>query len=414
MTNIKVSTNRVVSAVDRRVVAITRWIYVVSAVLTGAAVVSKANLISSVIPVPAVLIALLVAVASLVPIFFTRILRHARLVAPVVVIGVWVVAVGIQPGLLTRLHDKGRGTDQGDCIAIGASRLVHGEWPYARELMWSKNPMSCGPGWLGLHSPFDAINGYPTAMAMLFTIGIAVVFFVYDYSTAARFVTLMGIAPGFWLSYANGNDFVTFGVLVVAVVALMASPLRIVRMLGVFTAVLVSQFRAPFVLLPAVSLRRVHPDVVGRQRLVPLCAATVSVLVFAVFYVWDADAMVSDGPLHILEKFIEMIGLSGGGPVVAILFVAAVAVVAALASRFEEPFGTLIYCSAFLIPLSLASLISSLASAASVTGLLERWEGVSWLTSLVCIAAGVLVLHRRAEPLGPRQPAATDMPRSTW
>ncbi|MGB8405377.1 MAG: hypothetical protein WCE30_15050 [Mycobacterium sp.] len=381
-----------------RVGATVTAIYLLSAVLTGVSVLSKADLITSIVPLPSTAVVALLAIAVLLPLGFVPLTKVSRFVAPAVLLGVWAVVLVVQPKV-SALHKQGRGTDQGDCVIVGSSRLLHGQWPYDKALIWSHNPMSCGPTWLALHAPFVATIGYPVTMAIFLTIAATLVTVLRGWRFASVFVTLIGLSPGFWLAYANGNDFVSFGLGVVVVLVLAGSDKRALRVLGAVLSIAVGQARALFVLLPAFALAdRRSP---GYMKILAAVATVVSVLLLLVYYVWSPAKMVTDGPLHILGKFSSMLGVAVPPVVVAVAFVALSIGLAVLVARFPADVKTLIFSTLILVPLALLSLVTGLrSSAGGFVRAIELWEGVSWLTPLVCISAYTLTDHRTSSEAG--------------
>lgn len=371
-------------------------LYVVAAMLTGLAVLGKAPLIGEIIPAPAGVIYLLCAASCLMPLLYRQFLRVSRFLAVPIVLGVWLIALVVQSRLLNHLHSQGRGTDQGDCITVGAGQLFHGSWPYDRDLMWSHNPMSCGPGWLVAHAP-SLVFGYPATMAALFTCAVAAVHLVHGFDTVAKFIVLLAITPGFWLSFANGNDFVTFGVMVVAVSALATTNRPVQRWVAAAGAVVLAQFRLPFALLPAViPLDGPRAAQRGRySRPLAAIACAVSLGMYGIFQWWQPDLMLSDGPFHVLEKSVHLVGFPGGRIAVIVAFVFLTAIVAAISLRFHENYSALAYVTLTLVPLSAASLVSTIRAQHGVIDVLGHWEGVSWLTAVAAVAAGIVARNNR-------------------
>jgi hypothetical protein len=344
-----------------------------------------------VVPVSDGVIYVLCGVSCLVPLLYKQFLKLSRLLVGPIVAAVWLTALVVQSRLLQHLHAQGRGTDQGDCVTVGAGRLLDGSWPYDRNLMWSQHPMSCGPGWLITHAP-SVLVGYPATMAALFTGAVAVVYFVRGFDDAANFVVLLAITPGFWLSYANGNDFVTFGVMVVAVSALATTNRRALRWLAAAGAIALSQCRLPFVLLPAaIPLDPLRPHDRGRRsRSLAALACLTSLALYGGFLWWKPDLMVRDGPFDVLEKAMNMVRFPGGQLAVIVAFVVLTAIIAAIATRFHTRFSALAYITLTLVPLSAASLGTTVGSQHGIIDVLGHWEGASWLTAVVAVAAGVV------------------------
>lgn len=63
-----------------------------------------------------------------------------------------------------KLVDKG--SDQDDGVIIATTRMLSGFYPYS-ENTYLGNPISTGPGWLILHTPFVAIHMYILASIFL-------------------------------------------------------------------------------------------------------------------------------------------------------------------------------------------------------------------------------------------------------
>lgn len=356
----------------------------------------KAPLIGEIVPLSPGVIYVLCGASCLMPLLYKQFLRVSRLLAVPVVLAVWLTAIVLQTRLLNHLHSQGRGTDQGDCITVGVQRLLHQSWPYDRTFMWSHNPLSCGPGWLAIHAP-TVLIGYPAMMALLFTCSVAVVYLVHGFNGAANFVVLLAITPGFWLAYANGNDFVTFGVGAAAVSALATADGPARRGLATLGAIALSQFRLPFVLLPAAipldkTSSRGHWL---RTRSLSSYACLASIALYGVFYWWNPELMLRDGPFHVLEKSENLAGLPGGRIALFAAFLLFTVAIAAAARRFEPHYSALVYIALTLVPLSAASLITTIHTQHGVIDVLGRWEGVSWLTAVVAVAAALVGCHQR-------------------
>jgi hypothetical protein len=100
--------------------------------------------------------------------------------------------------------------------------------------------------------------------------------------------------------------------------------------------------------------------------------------------------MLSDGPFHVLEKSMNLVGFPGGRIAVMVVFMIMTAVVATIALRFHARYSALAYITLTLVPLSIASLITTIRAHHSVIDVLGHWEGVSWLTAVVGVAAGLV------------------------
>lgn len=56
---------------------------------------------------------------------------------------------------------------------------------------------------------------------------------------------------------------------------------------------------------------------------------------YGVFVWWRPDLMLSDGPFHVLEKSMNIVGLPGGRIAVIVVFMILTAVIATIARRFR-------------------------------------------------------------------------------
>jgi hypothetical protein len=124
-------------------------VYLLCVCGTGLAILAKAATFSATKDRPFLLVGIgFVVVAMLCAPFAIRFgRRYIVYVSSLVLIGIIVFLTIIAPRFAA-LHEAGRGTDQGDCVVIAASRLASGLWPYDSIHMWSHNPMSCGPAWV--------------------------------------------------------------------------------------------------------------------------------------------------------------------------------------------------------------------------------------------------------------------------
>lgn len=103
--------------------------------------------------------------------------------------------------------------------------------------------------------------------------------------------------------------------------------------------------------------------------------------------------MVSEGPLHILGKLTSMLDVDVNSGLLAGAFILVSTVFAVAFSRLPSPINVLFYCAALLIPFALLSLITILSSVSNPWHAVGLWEGVGWLTPVVCVSAFVLAIQ---------------------
>jgi hypothetical protein len=321
-----------------------------------------------------------------VPFVIRFALRVKRVVAFAASISVAFTSVFIAPKFVT-LHAIGRGSDQGDCIIVASRRFSSGLWPYSSADMWSHNPMSCGPGWVGLYVPFLEVFTYPIVTVILLSASILAIVRFAGLERGLRFVTLLALLPGCWLALANGSDLVAFGVILSAIEAFAAtSYFENARMFRTAALILLalSQARLPFLPLPAVVLSHAK----GMHWWFALITNLVSIGIWYAFYCYYPISFVSEGPMHVLHKF--HLGIA---PQAIIFALAASSIGILLQARLSQTGGipalALIYLSAVLIPISLLDLISKLISRNSIAEALAYWEGPAWITGLACLAAWI-------------------------
>jgi hypothetical protein len=299
-------------------------------------------------------------------------------------LGLCAVALVFQPMVQDR-QDLERGTDQDDCILVGLHELHAGQWPYDAASMWTQNPMSCGPGWIALHSPAE-LWGYPVTMGAAWLGAVATAALIRGRRFAAELVVLVAGVPGVWLAFANGTDFATFALVLTALALACESRHRIVRAAAMVLSVPVSQFRFPFFTAPALFADADRP----RRAALAVAAGLAG---WATFAAWDLGSLVHDGPLNVVRK------ASGGteGPIAASLALATMVLVAlaavAFSQRLARPRRLFVYCTALLAPMVCTSLVGALVSDPSLAAL-GTWEGTSWLTALVVVAAYLLLSER--------------------
>lgn len=393
-------------------------IYAVSVLGTTCAVAAKVltGLGLPALAANAVLVAVVVAFLLLFPIV-SRLVDGVRWSAALV-LGLLSVAVTVVAApRVAAMHAVGRGTDQGDCIAVAADRLVQGLWPYSAEAMWTHNPMSCGPLWAALHAPFVVMMNYPMAMLALMAIAMGCVVIAAGRRDAASFAALLVLIPGYWLALANGNDFATFGMVLAAMIALSTSDLAarpFVQWIIVVGVVGLSQARLPFLILPAI----IFMDAKKWPRSLGPVAQMVTFAVWSAFLLINPSSFVTEGPMHVLAKAQVLVS-----PWLFIAAQAAFALGLFVIGRFVAIpnvfVRTELYVCFVLIGMSLLDLVEKTYRLPSLAEALTRWEGASWLTGVACLSAFGVAMRRRRTlgPIDERVSASLVQPphrHSTW
>lgn len=350
------------------------------------------------LPVPLVIGGL--AVLACLPMLWMAVLRRRTVVAA----GAGLLfALTIFAGYrsMQLLHQQGRGSDQADCVVVGSQLLVQGQWPYQPAKLWTGNALSCGPGWIALQMPATAIAGYPTNLLIMWLATMGVLVWSAGGRAATGWIALLAVAPVCLLGLFNGTDFLSFGILSTALLALSEQP----RSLGwakiptILVTSLVDQFRVPTLILP-VLLRHA----VGRWLALAGVALTLGWQV--VFFRWNPMSFATDGPWHILRK-LSSLPLMGGSarffsaPVwVLTMLVLSAFLLSWIAGRFPvRRLYAALLALMFGVP-AVLDLLKKFGQAGDLSGTLRTWEGGLWLCGLLPILAYCAVV---AEPVEVRR-----------
>nr|WP_314145164.1 hypothetical protein [uncultured Rhodococcus sp.] len=372
---------------------VTTGIYVGCGVVTGIAVFAKAELIGSLLPLPGPILLVVLIAACALPFFHRYFVRFGRWLGPSTIVAVLVMVAVVQPRLAS-LRGEGRGSDQGECLAVGVDRMLTGQWPYDASQMSTGNAMSCGPGWLVAHAPV-AVIGYPLTMSLLIGLCLLVIGKTVGLATLNRFMVLLALTPGFWLSLANGNDFLTFGFALAALIALSLSDNKVALWILVPATIVVSQFRFPFLTLGLpMFFRRGHR---GSSLLLAAISAATSLIWWFGYMVWDSRSFTYDGPMHVYFKLNRMVGGNFDMAVFVGIFVVASVIVAYVATSFGFPGSLLVYCGIFVVPLSALNVVEVWRAHPGLLDTIQFWEGTSWMTAMVCLAGFLVALSAGPE-----------------
>lgn len=205
------------------------------------------------------------------------------------------------------LKAVGRGTDADDSMILGATNLVRHFDPY-RSTTYFGNPISPGPGWVLLASPFSLTGLW----ALFFPLSVAVLYFVArasgaDLEAAAGGAIVLVSGLGIWEMMVQGGDLFPLGVGVALCLFALRDGGPRGRRFWVFVGLLAllstARLVVPFLLLPPVFLYLLR----SRGRLVAmrfLAGTTLATLgIHVVFYLRAADYM----PLHLVAKGLQIL-----------------------------------------------------------------------------------------------------------
>ncbi len=359
-----------------------RVAFVLLAIASGLGIAGKLSLIARITHLPQVVAGVVVAVALCLPLLWRVAIRYSRVVAPLLVVGILAASVLIYPKI-AGLHAEGRGSDQADCVIVAAQKMTALRFPYGQGFLWSKHPMSCGPGWVLLQAPAVRLAGYSFNLILLWALSLFTLNRTIGRSRTLAFAALLALAPGVWLGAANGSDFVTFGVVLAAIVAAASVPGKS-QIVATLAAVLAFQFRPPAILL-AGFLRQP----LGRGRAVTLGLA--AILLQLAFALVDPPDFNRFGPFFLWRKVV-----STGGPVdhplLLALAITAGLILGLLATlqlgRYVSPLaGSLGFLALLLVPMAMLNLLRYIQEFGLNRQALGLWEGGVWLTACLPLAA---------------------------
>lgn len=375
--------------------------YLVSAILAGLGILGKTSLVSAFTHAPRHLVLPFVLLFPCLPLLLPFAFRLRRAIAPVVLIGLFAFYLFAYPHM-EALHKLGRGSDQAECVVLGAHRMAHHLWPYSAQAMSSRNAMSCGPGWVALQTPVTATAGYRWNLALCSLLAIAVLLWRLGWDRTSGIITLLGLSGGTWLAAANGCDFLTFGLALAACcAALTSSRLRTslpARILAVVLLALFVQFRAVTTILPALFRRQLG-------RTAAFATWLVATAMQIAFLLWNTPAFISEGPLHIAQKLLRTVVLSPHPATAALEFFALSAIGFAALTLLDRFLPTaqslLVYLSlVFALPAFQNLLLRYNQQHGSLLRALEFWEGGVWIEALVPLAALTVTLSVLPMPAG--------------
>jgi hypothetical protein len=376
-------------------------LYMASAILSGLGLLGKASLLVRVTHLPHWLAVPLVALSLCLCFLWQLAVRFRKVLAPIVFVLLlaffWIVFPRVQ-----NLHKQGRGSDQADCVIVATNRSVQRKWPYEPSEMPSKNAMSCGPGWVAAQAPATHFLGYRWNLILCSVIALIVIGSQIGWEKTAAIIALIGLSPGTWLTAANGSDFLTFGIVLLAFCAVVGRPKHSSYFWWCAALVLglIAQFRFVTLWIPAFFLKQM-------PRAATIGAWVIGTAFQFGFFLWNPYGYVHNGPLHIAAKLMRT-GILSNTTVIAgteLCLASALGFVSlsfiASRTRAKQPllfFLFLIFflpgCQDFILKCHLYG---------NVLQALEFWEGGIWIQACVPLAAAALVAA--TSPIGLRQRA---------
>ena len=401
----------------RRVATPVLACYLTTAILAGLGLVGKAPLLAKLGHLPHPLALFVALLFPLAPLLWLPALNLRRFLGPATLVLLALVFLTV---LRTgALHKLGRGSDQGDCVVVAAGGMAHATWPYDATKMPTKNAMSCGPGWVALQAPAISLGGYFFDQLLLWGLAVFLLFRCLPAPTVTGMLTLLGLTAGTWLSAADGNDFLPFGLLLAAVYAVLArsprpnfTPLTPLARLGLaLLLICLAQFRIPTIFLPLFFIRPLGLATAIRTFLVAVACQTA-------FLLWDTQRFVTQGPMHVGIKLFRT-GIGQSRALVSAEFLIPVIlgalVVVLLIRRFEDLLWPILAYLAFLFVLpAFQNLYIHLQVRPHLVDALGYWEGGNWIIGLLPLAALHLAAVRspKAPNLSPAhpQPSLTPAP----
>ncbi len=363
-------------------------LYLFVAVFSGLGLLGKASLITHLLPVPRVLVYPAVLIFILLPLGWPLALRARRFVAPFVCLGILCASVLIYPRMQALQQRTGRGSDQPDCVIVAAKGMAAAEWPYDTAKLWTHDPMSCGPGWVLMQTPAIVTVGYRWNLVALWLVALLLLRSVLAYEAVAGLLTLVGLSAVTWVTASDGSDFLPFGILLAALFLVVQRSSRFSVVVLVLVT-LVIQFRFPMLILPILFFpyRRI------REAVIVSCVA----FCFQIFFLlWQPQAYIAGGPLHLLYKLTHthLLAVSRWSATMEVSAVFALMVSAALLVRrfIKSPWIAFAYVLALTVLPAISDLVHKRHEFGSLLSAFGIWEGANWMSGCLPLAALFLLL----------------------
>ena len=386
--------------------------YLALSIAAGLGLLGKTALLAQVLHAPSAATVLLAAVFPFLPLFWRVGIRFRAVLGPISLLTFLAFSLVVFPHM-DAVHRLGRGSDQAECVILAANRLATHQWPYVSALMSSRNAMSCGPGWVALQTPAIHWLGYRWDLALCWMLCSAALTARLGWSRTAAILTLTALSGGTWLAAGNGCDFLTFGI-ALATLAVVLDSSRIAapapsgrsdlaRWSMALLLSLVVQFRAVTLPVPVFFFRRLG-------RAAALAAWAFATACQLAFLLWNPDAFVNQGPLHIAGKLMRTAVLSTERTALTIEFLlislAGLALTTLLARVARRHHPLLLYLAAVFVLPAMQNLVLRYHQFGTVLRAFEFWEGGVWIGACVPLAATLLV--RATLPQSTELPAAAN------
>ena len=239
-------------------------------------------------------------------------LRNSPLFAGVIILLTTVMVVMVFP-IADARSEIGRGSDADDAVVVSANALWEGKYPYS-EKTYLGHPISTGPGWLILISPFGQSKTiYPFLVPTVFllvVLGIRKI--TGGWASSGNLAFLVGISPAFWEASAIGHDLPAVGLLLAFVVLIWSSqPVRSKknRTLTSILSIALITSRIPFAI--AIPFLAFAPALgVARRFRQPELIITIAIVAALnlVFYAWGQGVY---PPTHTFGHLYRQMGSFG-------------------------------------------------------------------------------------------------------
>jgi hypothetical protein len=368
-----------------------RAVYVITAVLSGLGLLGKADLLNVAFHVHGTLLWMFLVPVVLAPAFWPIAIRFRGILTPLVLVGMVSVVTFVYPHV-RQLHDIGRGSDQADCVIVAGDQMLRGQWPYQRALLWSHNPMSCGPGWAALQAPSIRLVGYQGTLLLIWFCSLIALVRNIGWERSSAITAMIFLSSGVWIALANGSDFLSFGICILALAITYESSETTPVTLTLLTAVIV-QFRFPTVFLPLVLKKR-------QGRLAQIIASLIASGTFGVFLLLRPSQMILEGPLFLFRKILRFssasVPTSAEWVTFVLLFLCGFMALVWVSRCFSGLWPTMVYMLILFGLPAIITLIENVVKTSSLVGALRDWEGGMWLLACLPLAAALCIRDGRS------------------
>jgi len=266
-----------------------------------------------------------------------------------------------------------KGSDQDDALIVSAQYLASGRDPYLAKTYFTSNPLSPGPGWVILNTPFTLTGLYFLLTPFyLFLLAFILRKISGGFSLSNLFLLLCISSPVLWETMVVGSDMFSIGALFVLSVFLLYSGKR---PLVLFLSALLFGFAATsriifLYLIAIIALFFWKRD--GLKGLIyPLVSLVVSLGLHFIFFLWNPHSYT---PLHLLGKGNMLLG--PGFKLAAVIFTFTALLLALLHLRDKLSSWLFYFWLCVAVPLFFVSL-GDLVTLRNYN--FSLWEGANYL-----------------------------------